>query len=95
MNLDKIYKKSDSVVFRKIADEVILVPIRQDVGDLEKIYTLNEVASRIWELVDGRATLKEIRDVIVDEYEAPLIEVEKDIMGCLRELKSVKAVTEG
>ncbi len=95
MDLEKIYKKSDSVVSRKIADEVILVPIRQDVGDLEKIYTLNEVASRIWELVDGRATLKEIRDVIVNEYEAPPIEVEKDIMGCLRELKSVKAVTEG
>ena len=27
--LDKVYSKSDSIVFRKIADEFILVPIRQ------------------------------------------------------------------
>lgn len=95
MDLNKIYTKSDSIVSRKIADEVILVPIRQDVGDLESIYTLNEVAACIWELVDGKSTVKEIRDVIVSEYEVPPIEVEKDIMGCLRELESVKAVTEG
>ncbi len=95
MDSNTIYTKSDSIVSRKIADEVILVPIRQDVGDLESIYTLNEVAARIWELVDGKSTVKEIRDVIVSEYEVPPIEVEKDIMGCLHELESVKAVTEG
>ncbi|MFH1674133.1 MAG: PqqD family protein [Pseudomonadota bacterium] len=95
MDLDKIYTKSDSIVSRKIADEVILVPIRQDVGDLESIYTLNEVAARIWELLDGKSTVKEISDVIVSEYEAPPVEVEKDIVGCLSELESVKAVTEG
>ena len=32
---EKIYKKDDSIVSRKIADEFILVPIRQNVGDLE------------------------------------------------------------
>lgn len=95
MDLYKIYEKSDSIVSRRIANEVILVPIRQDVGDLESIYTLNEVAARIWELVDGKSTVKEIRDVIVSEYAVPPIEVEKDIMGCLSELESVRAVTEG
>lgn len=95
MDLNKIYKKSDSIVSRKIADEVILIPIRKNVGDLECIYTLNEVAGRIWELVDGKTTLKEIRDMIVNEYEVPPVEVEKDIIGCLRELEFVKAVTEG
>ncbi|MBW2646537.1 MAG: PqqD family protein [Deltaproteobacteria bacterium] len=95
MDLDKVYTKSDSIVSRKIADEVILVPIRQDVGDLESIYTLNEVAARIWELVDGKTTVNEIKDIVVNEYEVPPIEVEKDIVGCLGELESVKAVTEG
>jgi hypothetical protein len=94
MDLNKIYKKSAAIVSRKIADEVILVPIKKNVGDLECIYTLNEVAGRIWELVDGKTTLKEIRDMIVNEYAVPPVKVEKDIMGCLRELEFVKAVTE-
>ena len=95
MDLKKIYKKSDAIVSRKIAEEVILIPIKKNVGDLECIYTLNEVAGRIWELMDGETTLQEIRDMIVNEYNVSPVEVEKDIMGCLRELESVKAVAEG
>jgi hypothetical protein len=43
-----IYTKSPDIVFRRIADEVILVPIRRNTADLEKIYTLNASASFIW-----------------------------------------------
>ena len=68
--LDKVYTKSDSIVFRKIADEFILVPIRQNVGDLESIYTLNETAARIWELIDGKIKVKEIKENLarIDEF---------------------------
>ena len=44
------YQKDASIVSREIAGEVILVPIRQNMGDMESIFTLNETASRIWEL---------------------------------------------
>ena len=57
------------MVFRKIGDECILVPIRQGVGDLESIYTLNETAARIWELLDGTAKGIEIRDKIIEEFD--------------------------
>lgn len=93
--LEKIYKKSDSIVSRKIADEVILVPIRQDVGDLDSIYTLNEIAAYVWELVDGERTVKEIRDIIVSEYEVSSIKAGEDITECLRQLESINAVAEG
>ena len=64
--LNTVYKKSDSIVSRRIADEFILVSIRQNVGDLESIYTLNETAARIWELIDGKRldTSKFIRSKI-------------------------------
>ena len=47
-SLSCIYSKSESVVFREIGEECILVPIRQGVGDLDSIYTLNRTAARIW-----------------------------------------------
>jgi hypothetical protein len=93
--LDKIYKKSDSVVSRKIADEFILVPIRQDAGDLGNIYTLNEVGARIWELIDGKVKVKEIKDRIVEEYEVSPEEAEKDIVEHLQRLEKIKAIGEG
>lgn len=32
-----VYEKDESMVFRKIEDETILVPIRNKVGDLQNI----------------------------------------------------------
>jgi hypothetical protein len=92
--LDKIYSKSDSIVSRKIADEFILVPIRQNVGDLESIYTLNETAARIWELIDGKNKVNEIKERIVEEFEVTPEEVEKDIMEHLQQLEGIKAIIE-
>ena len=92
--LEKIYSKSDSIVFRKIADEFILVPIRQNVGDLESIYTLNETGARIWELIDGKKKVNDIKDMIVDEFEVPPEKAEKDIIEHLMQLEEIKAIVE-
>ncbi len=91
--LDKVYKKSDSIVSRKIADEFLLVPIKQNVGDLESIYTLNEVATRVWELIDGGKEVKEIKDKIVEEFEVTPQEAEKDLTSLLKQLLAVGAIT--
>jgi hypothetical protein len=93
--LDKVYKKSDSIVFRKIADEFILVPIRQNVGDLESICTLNEVAARIWELIDGKMKAREIKDKIVEEFEVTPKQAEKDLIEYLQQLEEIEAIIEG
>ncbi len=90
--LDKVYKKSDSIVSRKIADEFLLVPIKQNVGDLESIYTLNEVATRVWELIDGKKKVKEIKDKIVEEFEVTPQEAEKDLTNLVKQLLAVEAI---
>ena len=92
--LDKVYKRNDALVFRKIGDEYLLVPIRQGVGDLESIYTLNETAARIWELLDGTAKGIEIRDKMIEEFDVTPEEAEKDLVHHLKELASIKAIIE-
>ena len=92
--LEKVYKKSDAMVSRKIGDEFILVPIRQDVGDLESIYTLNETAARIWELIDGKTQANEIKEKIVEEFDVKPEEAEKDLIEHLQQLEGIKAIIE-
>jgi hypothetical protein len=89
------FSKSDSLVFRKIAQESILVPIRRRAGETEDIYTLNEVGARIWELVDGTRTVEQIRDVIVEEYEVSTQEAEKDLIELLGQLEQIGALNMG
>lgn len=93
--LDKIYKKSEFIVSRKIADEYILVPIRKNVGDLESIYTLNEVGARIWELMDGKTKIGDIKERLVEEHDVTPEEAEKDILEYMQQLEEIKAIIEG
>jgi hypothetical protein len=92
--LAKVYRKSDSIVFRKIGDEFILVPIRQNVGDLDSIYTLNETAARIWELIDGEKSLDEIKSMMIEEFDVTPAEAEKDLIEHLQQLEGIKAVSD-
>ena len=85
--LDKCYQKSPEIVSRRISDEYILVPIRHNVGDLESIYTLNEVAARTWELIDGKKKLSRIRDSIVEEFDISSQEAEEDLNEFLHKLE--------
>lgn len=92
--LEKCYQKDPNIVSRKIADEFVLVPIRQNVGDLESIYTLNEVAARIWELIDGKRTGKEIREIIVKEFKVTPEKAEKDLIELLQKLEKIEGIKE-
>jgi hypothetical protein len=92
--LEKVYKKSDSIVSRKIGDEFILVPIKRDVADLESIYTLNETAARVWELIDGKLKVREIREKMVEEFEVTPGEAERDVIEHLQQLEGIKAIFE-
>jgi hypothetical protein len=92
--LEKCFVKDDTIVERKIGDEFILVPIRQRAGEVESIYTLNEVAARVWELIDGQRRAGEIRDVVVAEFEVSPEEAEADVVEFLGQLEHVRAVRE-
>ena len=77
---------------RQIAGEYILVPIRQSAGEVESIYTLNEVGTRIWELLDGQRSLLQVRDLLVAEFEVRPEETKTDLLEFIEGLESVGAV---
>ncbi len=86
------FAKDPSIVSRNIAGEQILVPIRQKAGEIDSIFTLNEVASRIWDLLDGEKQVKEIKNAIVEEFEVSPKEAEEDLLKFLQQLEEVGAV---
>jgi hypothetical protein len=92
--LDRLFQKDSSIVSRRIADEVILVPIRRKLGEVDCLYTLNEVGGRIWELIDGERSLKALRDAIVEEFEVSEEEAQEDLLVVIEQLKEIGAIRE-
>jgi hypothetical protein len=92
--LTQRFSPDPSFVYRRIADECLLVPIRQKVADLQYIYVLSPVANRIWELLDGRRTMAEVRDQLLDEFEVSPQELEQDLQEFIAQLRHIDAVRE-
>lgn len=90
--LDQRYRKYPSLVARNIAGEVILVPIRQNAGDLDSVYTLNETASFVWERLDGQRTLREIKRELLDAFEVDEPDAERDLIELLEQLTGIGVV---
>lgn len=61
--------RSQEVVFRRVDNESVFVPIRGSAADLQNIYTANTTGARVWELVDDARTVDDIADVIAAEYD--------------------------
>ncbi len=75
-------------VTRRLAGETIVVPVSSRVGDLDAIYTLNEVASRVWTLLEVPTSVQNIAAVLCDEYDAPAEQVTNDLAELLAEFEA-------
>jgi hypothetical protein len=94
IELDTVFRKSESVVSRKIVDELILVPIRKSVADMESLFTLNDVGARIYELIDGKRSVGGICGTIVEEFEVSDAEARADVTEFLEKLKGLGGIEE-
>jgi hypothetical protein len=83
VSLSSVYAREDDLVTRRVAGETILVPVRAGVGDLDSIYTLNEVGGAIWELIDGCRTVEEIALAVTGTHVVPIDEARQDSLEFL------------
>ena len=66
---------------RRIGDEVVILDLEANV-----LMTLNDSAGRIWELADGETEVREIANLLGDEYDTDPSTMEDHILGFVREL---------
>jgi hypothetical protein len=85
--LTNCYIKENDFVARDIAGETIIVPIKSKVGDLNSIFTLNEIGTIIWGLIDGRRSVSDIVNAVCERYEVKPEVAEKDTLQFLNTLK--------
>ena len=89
---ERVYQKNQNFVFRQIDDETLLVPIKDSVGDLGKIYSLNSVAAFVWEHLDGKIPLQEIKHLITDDFEVSDRDAERDLTDFVDQLQAIDAI---
>jgi hypothetical protein len=86
------YAKDTSLSAQKAVDELILAPSQTSHGSSSQAYVLNEVASRIWNLIDEQRSVADIRDTIVDQFDVNKETAEKDLVAFLQQLEQLGVI---
>ncbi len=94
MSLDRIFRQRPDMVTREIAGEVLLVPVRGKLAQLQRIFVLNPVGAFIWRRLDGERDLAAIHRGLVDYFEVTGGEAEADMFEYLGALEEAGLVAE-
>ena len=92
MDMEQQYRRNANFVYRKIENETILVPIKNNVGDMSCLYNLNEVGAFIWEQLDGEKTLNDILNMITEEFDVTTEDAEIDLNDYINDLDEIGAI---
>jgi len=94
IELDAVYVPSDEVVARKIEGEIIIVPLTAGIAeDQDDLFTLNDTGRSVWELLDGKTTVRQVIDRLIQQYDAAEEEIRRDVTGLLAELVHRRIIT--
>ncbi len=88
-----VYKKNPDVVFRTIADEFLLVPIRQRAVDLRSVFTLNETGAFIWGLIDGVRGEAAIEAAVANAFAVVPGQARQDVRELLGQLETAGLIS--
>ncbi len=86
------YRQAEDFVSRNIVGETVLVPIRRQMGDLDSIYTLNEVATFIWEQLSQPRTVGQLVQALGEAFDASSATIRQDLEEYLGQLQAIGAV---
>lgn len=92
MKVKGILKKNNDFVARNIEESIVLMPIYKSSKDLDCIYTLNETAGAVWNLIDGRLSMDKIKLKILKDYNVSQDKLDFQVEELIKDLKKIKAI---
>lgn len=80
MTLDSIPSHSPAIVTKNTGEEYVLVPVINNIADMDSLFTLNETGAFIWEQIDGKKSVRQIVTALTREYNIPVRIAEDDVL---------------
>jgi Coenzyme PQQ synthesis protein D (PqqD) len=92
--MDRIYCKKENIITREIVGETLLVPIRGELANMQKLFALEDVSAFIWEELDGVKTLGFILERVTDSFEVDRRGAETDLVEFIDALEAAELIEE-
>ena len=83
------YIRNNKTISGRLHDELVMMDINQG-----KYFSLNPVATRIWDLLEDSKGIDELCRVLTNEYEIDLDQCSREVEEHLNEMVKMKLVVE-
>jgi hypothetical protein len=88
MNLKSVPFHSPDIVTRKTGNEYVLVPVANNIADMNSVYTLNETGAFIWDLINGNRNIEEIIKALTEEYDINQQSASEDVISLIKNMSN-------
>jgi len=88
MNLNQKITLSPDVISQEVSGETVLLDL-----DSENYFGLDEVGTRIWQLIKEKEDLQAIYNTLLDEYEVEESRLQADLEALLGEISKLGLVS--
>ena len=87
MDLNQVVTLSPDVISQEVSGETVLLDLNS-----EHYFGLDEVGTRIWQLIDSSGNLQEIYDTMLNEYEVEADQLFEDMAQLLGDIEKAGLV---
>ncbi len=88
----KLLVRNSATVSREIAGETIVVPICAGVGDMEAVYTFNELGGQLWRLLEQSRAPEDLIAWVTDNFDVHPDQAASDVRNFLADLREIGLV---
>ena len=88
MNIDSAFVIPPRLRARTVGEETVILDLESG-----KYFSLNSVGGRVWELIQSGKSLKQICDVLIEQYDASREVLERDVLALASDLVEKKLVS--
>jgi hypothetical protein len=86
-------RRTEDVVFRELAGEVFLIPVRGRLADLQDLFMLDETGAYLWARLDGSRSVDDLAHELSAEFEVEPDAAYADVVAFLAELEEASLLT--
>ncbi len=83
LTLDSVVVVSPEQVSSKLGDEVVILNLRNGV-----YYGLDPIGTRIWELIQEPRSVRQVCQVLLEEYDVSFEQCAEDVLALMRDLQT-------
>lgn len=89
MDLKEIIDGKGDFATKQVGDDLVLVPVKDNVAEMNEMFTLNDVGAFIWNNLQGDVTQEELATSLSKEFDVDEETVSSDLNEFLIQLQKM------